>query len=134
MPHPPRHFSRDEAEAMLPQVAPLLWQAQRLKQQHDEAQQQLVDLEVKGRGNGHGLDSDVARAKSAMQSAAAEINMLIERVTDMGIEVKDLDMGLIDFPSQIDGHEVYLCWKLGEEHIAWWHDLHTGYASRQPLE
>jgi hypothetical protein len=52
----------------------------------------------------------------------------------MGIEVKDIDMGLVDFRSNMDGREVYLCWKLGEEHISFWHELHTGYASRQPLD
>ncbi|MEK7248368.1 MAG: DUF2203 domain-containing protein [Chloroflexota bacterium] len=129
-----RLFSRDEAEAMLPQVAPLLWQAQRLKREHDEAQEQLGALEVKGRGNGHGLDADVGRARIAIQKAAAEINGIVDRVRGMGIEIKDLDMGLLDFPSQVDGREVYLCWKLGEEHIAWWHETDTGYASRQPLE
>jgi hypothetical protein len=129
-----RLFSRDEAEAMLPQVAPLMWQVQRLKQEHDEAQQQLAELEAKGRGNGHGLENDVDRVRLAQQKAATEINAIIERVRGMGIEVKDLDIGLIDFPSRLDGREVYLCWKLGEEHIEWWHELHTGYAGRQPLE
>lgn len=129
-----RIFTRDEAEAMLPQVAPLMWQAQRLKQEHDRAQQHLVELELKGRGNGHGLEEETTRARLSQQKAAAEINGIIERVRGMGIEVKDLDMGLLDFPSQMGGRVVYLCWKLGEERIAWWHELHTGYASRQPLE
>lgn len=127
-------FSRDEADAMLPQVAPLLWQAQRLKQEHDEAQEELGALEVKSRGNGHGLDTEVSRARQAAQRAATAINGIIERVKTMGIEVKDLDIGLIDFPSQRDGRPVYLCWKLGEERVSWWHELHTGYAFRQPLE
>jgi hypothetical protein len=129
-----RIFTRDEAEAMLPEVAPLLWQAQRLKQEHDKAQQELASLELKRRGNGHGLETETTRARLNQQKAASEINGIIERVREMGIEVKDLDMGLIDFPSQMDGREVYLCWKLGEERIAWWHELHTGYASRRPLE
>lgn len=131
---PERHFSRDEAEAMLPQVAPLLWQAQRLKKEHDEAQGQLAALEARGRGNGHGVDTDIGRVRVAIQKAAAEINVIVERVRGLGIEIKDLNMGLIDFPSQVGGREVYLCWKLGEEHIAWWHELDTGYASRRPLE
>jgi hypothetical protein len=131
---PPTLFSRDEAEAMLPQIAPLLWQAQRLKRDHDEAQEQLAALEAKGRGNGHGLDADVARARLAIQKAATAINGIIDRTRGMGIEVKDLDLGLVDFRSQMGDREVYLCWKLGEEHVAWWHELDTGYASRQPLE
>ena len=127
-------FTREEADAMLPQVAPLLWQAQRLKRDHDEAQQRLAGLEAKGRSNGHGLDAEISSTRLAAQRAVTEVNAIIERVRAMGIEVKDLDLGLIDFRSQRDGREVYLCWKLGEESVLWWHELDTGYASRQPLE
>jgi hypothetical protein len=63
-----------------------------------------------------------------------EINALIERVKAMGAEVKDLDLGLIDFRAQKDGRVVYLCWKLGEERVEWWHELNTGYASRERLD
>ena len=96
--------------------------------------EQLSALQTKGRGNGHGLEADVAGARIAIQKAAMEIKGIIDRVRGMGIEVKDLDMGLVDFPSQMEGREVYLCWKLGEERITWWHELDAGYASRQPLE
>jgi len=131
---PPRLFTRDEAEAMLPQIAPHLWQAQRLKREHDEAQQKLAELQAKGRGNGHGLDAEISKVNVAIQKTAAEINGIVDRINGMGIEIKDLDMGLVDFRSQMSGREVYLCWKLGEEHVSWWHELTTGYASRQPLE
>jgi hypothetical protein len=119
---------------MLAEIAPLLWKARQLKQEHDEFASELLALQNQAKGNGHGIDADLARARSGQQQAALGINGIIERVNKMGVEVKDVDMGLVDFRSNLNGREVYLCWKLGEEHIAFWHDLDTGYASRQPLD
>ncbi len=129
-----RRFSREEAEALLPEIAPLMWNAQRLKREHDEAQVKLSELRLKSQGNGHTMEGEITTLLSGIQETATEINAIIERVRAQGVEVKDLDMGLIDFPSQREGRTVYLCWKLGEEGIAWWHEMDTGYASRQPLE
>lgn len=58
----------------------------------------------------------------------------VERIHEMGIFVKDLDKGLCDFPYLRDGRVVYLCWKLGEDRIEWWHEVTDGYAGRQPLD
>ena len=59
----------------------------------------------------------------------------LEQINALGVLVKDLDTGLIDFPTLRDGHEVYLCWKLGEgERIQWWHEIEDGFAGRQPLD
>jgi hypothetical protein len=52
----------------------------------------------------------------------------------MGVAVKDLDIGLCDFLGRLDGRDVWLCWQLGEKRVAYWHDLNSGYAGRQPLE
>jgi len=52
----------------------------------------------------------------------------------MGIELKDPELGLVDFRSIREGREVYLCWQLGEEHLSFWHEIDTGFAGRQPLE
>jgi len=62
------------------------------------------------------------------------MNGLIEKVQGMGVELKDVEVGLIDFRSIREGREVYLCWQLGEEHVTHWHELDTGFAGRQPLE
>jgi hypothetical protein len=130
----PRLFTREEADRMLPEIAPLLWKARDLKKQHDEAQSSLAAAQNQAKGNGHGIDADLARARSGVEQTALTINGIIERINKMGIEVKDIDMGLVDFHAERDGREVYLCWKLGEEAVAWWHELDTGYASRKPLD
>ena len=129
-----RLFSREEADAMLPYVAPLLWQARELKQEHDQHAKRLEELQVQAKGNGHGIDVDVQRARAAQQQAAIGINALVAQVKEKDVEVKDVDLGLIDFRSEREGRVVYLCWKLGEERVDWWHELDTGYASRQRLD
>jgi hypothetical protein len=58
----------------------------------------------------------------------------LQAIQEMGVLVKDLDIGLCDFPHHMDGRIVYLCWKRGETEIRWWHDIHSGYSGRQPLE
>ena len=130
----PRRFSREEADALLPQIAPLLAQIRDLNRKKDETRSSINELQGTLKTNGHSLDIDMARLSQALQSIGAAINGLIERVAGFGVEVKDLEMGLVDFPGERDGREVYLCWKLGEERVSFWHELNTGYASRQPLD
>jgi hypothetical protein len=67
-------------------------------------------------------------------TALEEISDNLQAVQEMGVLVKDLDIGLCDFPYLLDGRVVYLCWKLGEPEIAWWHEINGGYAGRQPLQ
>lgn len=130
----PSLFTRDEAERMLPQIVPLLQEIRSLKRLHDAHALTLARVETQTKTNGHGTDVDVALAKQGQQAAALAINGTIERINALGAEVKDIDTGLIDFRSQMGDRVVYLCWKLGEEGIAWWHELDTGFASRQPLD
>lgn len=130
----PKRFTRDEAEELLPYVAPLLFKARELKRQRDELQQQGAEVVQKSRGNGHGVDNEAGKVRREIEAAGKHINELIEKVQGMGIELKDVEAGLIDFRSIRQGREVYLCWKLGEEHVAYWHEIDAGFAGRQPLE
>jgi hypothetical protein len=65
---------------------------------------------------------------------ARSIREKVRAIHEMGVEVKDLDMGLVDFPSLREGREIYLCWKIDEPTVAFWHDLDTGFRGRRPLE
>lgn len=58
----------------------------------------------------------------------------LQAIQELGVLVKDLDIGLCDFPHMMEGRVVYLCWKLGEAEIRWWHEVNSGYSGRQPLE
>jgi len=66
--------------------------------------------------------------------ALEQINEHLQAVQEMGVIIKELDSGLCDFPCMLDGRVVYLCWKLGEPQIQWWHEIHSGYDGRQRIE
>ena len=100
-------FTRAEAEALLPRVRPLLEDLKRRKATYDVR-----------------LSPPVAN----------EIEALLREVGELGIELKDLDTGLIDFRTDRGGEEVYLCWRLGEgDRIGWWHTIEGGFSARRPL-
>jgi hypothetical protein len=71
--------------------------------------------------------------RGEIEAAAKQINSLVDKVQGMGVELKDMEIGLVDFRTIREGREVYLCWKLGEESVSYWHELDTGYAGRKPL-
>ena len=79
---------------------------------------------------------DVPRAaelESEIQSLAAEIEGFRRELRDLGLEVKDYERGLVDFPGVVDGREVFLCWRIGEPAVQFWHDKDAGYAGRRPI-
>jgi hypothetical protein len=63
-----------------------------------------------------------------------EVRSILGALEEAGIVIKDIDRGLIDFPAIIDGREVFLCWEMGEDEVAFWHDLESGYGGRRPLD
>lgn len=120
-------FTLEEANALLPQVKELLEDM----------------LEVRGKivAGGASLESVLKHAAgNGGSKAAGEHVLLLQRfnadvstLQELGCELKDLDQGLVDFPSYRDGQLVYLCWKRGEERIEFWHRLESGFSGRQPL-
>ncbi len=130
----PQNFTLEEANALLPRLSQIIPQMQERKARHDQLQEKAAEYSGRMSSNGHIIEKDVNETRQELQKAAAELNSLIERVQEMGCEVKDIDQGLIDFRTEREGRDVYLCWKLGEPDIRWWHGLDTGFAGRQPLE
>ena len=90
-------------------------------------------LRLQAMGNGHHLHQRIVDLQTAVVELAQTLQKLLVELLNFGCELKDPDTGLIDFLSWRDGHEIYLCWHLGEERINYWHYLHTGFAGRQPL-
>jgi hypothetical protein len=80
------------------------------------------------------LEGRLKEAQAGLESATDEVSRLVGLVHEMGCELKGIEEGLIDFRTEMEGREVYLCWRLGEDMIAWWHELDTGFGGRQPLE
>lgn len=127
----PRLFTLDEAHALLPELIPLLTDLRATKAAHDEARRALGRLSPAMRGNGHGAEA-LALGRS-LAEATVRLAAGIRRIADEGVELKDLDLGLIDFPSPRDGRVVLLCWRLGEGPIGFWHEVDAGFAGRLPL-
>jgi hypothetical protein len=128
-------FTRAQAEALLPELEEVLLDMQRCKREIDALRGDLGHAVERTAGNGHVKDeSDLAGKRRRAESFVEQLNEHLSRINAMGVELKDLDQGLLDFPHEYDGRVVYLCWRLGEDNIAWWHELDAGFAGRQPLE
>lgn len=126
-----RLFSHDEATALIPILRPILKSIQHEKRKLDELHGQLGAMSDAMKTNGHAskaaeLELEITGLIETLRTAVAEIH-------DLGVEVKDLDSGLVDFPSERAGRIVYLCWMVDEPGISYWHDLDTGFAGREPL-
>lgn len=130
----PRLFTLDEANALLPRLSDLLLQMQESKAKHDGLEEKVAEHTLRMAGNGHLIERELNETRQELVQAEGELRVLIERAQEMGCEVKDIDQGLVDFRASRDGREVYLCWKLGEPKIGWWHELDAGFAGRQALE
>ena len=130
----PHYFTREEAEALLPQIAVVLRKIQESRSEILHIEGELDTLRLQSAGNGHHLHGRIMNLQQDLTRQVGFLQRLVDEVTTFGCELKDLERGLIDFLSLRDGQEIYLCWYLGEERIHYWHYLHTGFAGRQPLE
>jgi hypothetical protein len=88
---------------------------------------------VRAIGNGHHLREQILTLQSNLERNVMEMRRLLDELHAFGCELKDPDIGLIDFLALRNGREVYLCWHLGEDRIRFWHDLDAGFVGRQPL-
>jgi hypothetical protein len=126
-----RLFTLDEANALLPQLNELLPALQTIaaRLQHVQQEREALRERIRLNGNAHHAE-EMAREQSQLES---QLRAGLARVQQTGCELKDLSTGLVDFRSRRDGRVVYLCWRLGEDSIRYWHDLNSGFSGRQPL-
>lgn len=87
-----------------------------------------------GSNGGNMERPEVRDLRETVEASHAELNEIIARFTAEGVQVKDMDTGLIDFPAEVDGQDALLCWHVGEPRIAFWHSPDDGFAGRRPLE
>jgi hypothetical protein len=121
------HFTRADADALLPTLAPLLTELRTAKDSLTDSEAHEVLSEASG-SNGGGTEG------RRVGEAFLRVRELLAAVQEIGVVVRDIDSGLVDFPAVIDGREVYLCWRLGEESVDHWHDLDSGFGGRAPLD
>lgn len=131
---PPRVFTPDEANAALSELRPLVEAMVEGKRALDDAQERRDDIAQRIAGNGGGIPpAELGALEAAVEDAAKTLAGTIGEIQEMGVLVKDLDTGLVDFPGKRGGQDILLCWQLGEDEVAFWHGLEDGYAGRRPL-
>jgi hypothetical protein len=122
-----RLFTIDEANALLPTLIPLMERLLEARERIAAVGADLLHVLEQSSGNGGSLSASKAVGDIAV------IQEIVAEISALGCELKDLTTGLIDFPAERDGREVYLCWRYGEDKVEWWHDMDAGFAGRQPL-
>jgi hypothetical protein len=122
-----RLFTVEEANALLPRLREILDDVAIHRDALRERAPHMEPILRAAIGNGGG------KAGSEYGVEAYNLYLAIERIRSLGVVLKDLDMGLLDFPHEREGRVVFLCWHLPEERVEYWHDLDAGYAGRQPL-
>lgn len=122
-----KHYTREEARELLPQVKQWLDELLELRNRLAAYDQQMA----KALGMGDDLGGE---GVNTYVRTILAVQPILRRFKARDIQVKDLDRGLIDFPAFVGGKEVFLCWQQGEEDIEFWHDLESGYAGREPLD
>jgi hypothetical protein len=127
-------FTLEEANAAVVELRPVV--AEMVEHAHKlaEARRAQVRLVTRIAGNGGDMQpSDLRDLAETIQSEADAIAACAERIDAAGAQIKSLEEGLLDFPSERDGEEILLCWKLGEDEIRYWHGVDEGFAGRKPL-
>jgi len=129
-------FTLEEAHSLLPVLSSLLKRSMESKGLIEEVEKELQDLKHRILLSG-GLMVDipaVARRRAERDKAFQEIKDTLAEIDAIGVQVKDLDIGLLDFPCAVEDEVVLLCWKYGEEKIEFWHGMEEGFAGRKPID
>lgn len=127
-----RYFSLDQANRALPEVKQLLLRVREM---------QTTALRTKDRMDvlwprletGEPVLEEIAALQRQLDTHAEELGQMVRQLEEIGCLLRDVEMGLVDFPATAEETEFYLCWRLGEDGIHYWHGLNEGYAGRKPL-
>lgn len=122
-----KHYTRDQARALLPQIREWLAELNRLHGEVERYEKRLAGLNAHGQDIGGETVNNWIRSLAGMQAILAGFQ-------ERQIFIKDLKRGLVDFPAIMGGKEIFLCWESDEEDIEFWHDLETGYSGREKLD
>lgn len=122
-----KHFTPEEASALLPELRDLISTLRGLRGRLSVEWKEAAPTIKVAHQNGGG------KQVGPYVHSLARLNATVRRLVDMGVQLKDLDRGLVDFPAWRGDDEVLLCWQMGEDDIRYWHSLEGGFAGRQPL-
>jgi hypothetical protein len=130
-----RVFTPAEANDALLQVRPAAERLVALRARMHELERTQATLVTSIGGNGGGYAvNDLNEARSELTTLAEAVVACVERLEDLGVVLKDLDIGLLDFPALRHGDDVLLCWRVGEDRVEFWHGLDEGFVGRKPID
>lgn len=124
----PGYFSLSEANAALRSIRPWMDEIQSIRREVMANQPEIWSVMERSAGNGG------SATLSRLVASFDRFDALIHQIQNLGVLIKDINMGLLDFPALRGDREVYLCWKYGEGEIAFWHSIEDGFAGRQPID
>ena len=124
----PDQFTLEEANALVPWLEEKFRRQELIRQEYITLQERLSEL-----AKDSGSDDETAKITANAELFARQIEESVEGILDRGVIVRDVATGLVDFPSVRDGRTVYLCWKMGEMDLSFWHETNVGFGGRQPL-
>jgi hypothetical protein len=137
-PGPKKYFTIDEANHALPLVRAIVADIVRQYREISERKERLAQIQ-RSRGSknrspaGDLYSEEMVQVEEDLEKDIGVLQGFIEELEGLGVEIKDLGKGLVDFRALMEGREVYLCWLLGEDEVAHWHELDAGFAGRQSL-
>jgi len=124
-------YSVDQARALVPKLRAILLQLAVQKRRHEGAHARLHAL--LGSNGAPRRASEVQRREQEIRDIGEGMQSLLGHLAELGVQVRDLEMGLVDLPGERDGRPVWLCWRLSDPELAFWHATDEGYATRRPL-
>jgi hypothetical protein len=132
----PRYFTLLEAEGHLPEVERLLRGLIQAKEGYEQVDGELsqINQQIALSGGMVAPRERISQLRSRKDTAARALKGTLERIQEIGCQLKDIETGLIDFPTLYREREVYLCWKLGESGIGFWHHVEDGFRGRRPID
>jgi len=131
----PRIYTVEEANALIPWVRDRLSKAVEAADEMGANQRNLRTLERQTKRNGvHDVTPRISEADSTVQESIHEVQRFIREVQAKDIQVRDISIGLVDFPAERDGRRIWLCWRFSDPEILYWHELNSGFRDRRPLD
>jgi hypothetical protein len=128
-----RHFTRAEADALLPMIGPVLEDLRPMQRRMQEVLDALEDDGARMVGNGHGAGQSDTDLQAELQSLRHEMEQRLRFLHGIGVQLKDIEVGIVDFPTRMHDRDVCLCWRLGEPRVSHWHEMDGGYGGRRGL-
>jgi hypothetical protein len=126
-----RYYRLDEANERLGELRPLLQKLRDDRNSVAELQQKIRDVRSNNGSADHA--AEIGRIEDEMRKIVGEMKDAVDQVDEWGVALRDIGTGLIDFPALANGRPIWLCWRLGEGDIGWWHEADSGFDSRRRL-